>query len=83
MRFVRPTIMIISILLLVGLFAGAVWPTPWRDRSIEGYVGRINRFSGEAQILCADGWHALVPDPFADMAKTPSTSLCQVAPMAR
>ncbi len=45
-----------AILILVVLFGWFVWPTPWsyyHDRSLNL---RVNRFTGETQVLTVRGW---------------------------
>jgi hypothetical protein len=78
----RKTAVSLLIALVVFGLAYAVWPTPWRERTLYKYVGRINRLSGQAQILCGDGWHRLAADPFDDLAKAPAANLCQMTPLA-
>jgi predicted NAD/FAD-dependent oxidoreductase len=75
---------------LLGLFAATVWPTRWRDRLVTvgatSFTAREDRFTGAVRVLCADGWHALTIDPFADLAyPTPPAAErsdpCRSAPM--
>lgn len=57
---------------VLGAFAVFVWPTAWRDRTFVEFpngphTGRQQRFTGEIQVLCVDGWHRLAVDPFSDL----------------
>lgn len=53
---VTKAIVISSILAPVILFSFYVWPTAYRFDSFDGLPVRIHRFTGNAEILTANGW---------------------------
>jgi hypothetical protein len=75
-----PTVRTLLLLALVAAFASFVWPTRWRydHMTVDGDLVpvRIDRFSGEADMLVPDsGWLPVeAPPDDASIAPARSTS---------
>ena len=58
-------VMMITVLIgAAGIFGYYVWPTPYRyDHTFEGGLTRINRFTGQTDILRPHGWRRVGSTP--------------------
>lgn len=54
----RITVFILALTFAVGLLAWGrfVWPTPWKEYHVGSKMIRVNRITGETQVLRSFGW---------------------------
>ena len=56
LTFLSRVALALSAVALAAAFSFYVWPTPWSYYQQLGHNLRVNRFTGDTQMLTGDGW---------------------------